>query len=503
MKYLLSIVIVCIVARFGAARAEPPEPAEQAEPEETETAETVAAEPTSEAEKTEKPDKRGEKKQPTDRIVEIVVEDNTKTTDQTVILVSGVSRGTRFDPQMLDQIKANLVDSGLFKDVDVGYQKLPRGYRLLISAEDKHSWIIAPTYYNQPTNQGLGLGYGENNLFGENKKLLLYGQVATGDSFFIGAYIDPSIAGSRFGWQFDTYLLSERVIEYIPPSEWRDVPTEARLSRLQYLNVGVTGRVRLSRRVTADLRLRGADVSYQDAHLARDAMVGDVTDEPGATPDNIPDPGAAGLDFSAEAKLEYDSRANWYGISHGDRYRLSVEHALPWLVSDFTYWTATLEFVRARRYFTRHNFIVKGLLGFGRSLPFQREYTGGGTDLRGFKNHQYRGNTQAAMSLEYSVPVVTIKGVSLRALAFFDTSYTVFLDTDLDLDQDTFRNYLPGQRFVGGIDELDLAPWKNTVGMGIRLNIRQVVLPLLGVDFGYGIERRAAEIYLAIGLTDV
>jgi len=41
--------------------------------------------------------------------------------------------------------------------------------------------VIAPAAYNQPTNKGVGAGFGENNLFGENKKLLLYGQVATGD----------------------------------------------------------------------------------------------------------------------------------------------------------------------------------------------------------------------------------------------------------------------------------------------------------------------------------
>ena len=30
----------------------------------------------------------------------------------------------------------------------------------------------------------------------------------------------------------------------------------------------------------------------------------------------------------------------------------------------------------------------------------------------------------------------------------------------------------------------------------------KIVLPLLGLDFGYGVERGDYEIYLAIGLTD-
>jgi hypothetical protein len=47
-----------------------------------------------------------------------------------------------------------------------------------------------------------------------------------------------------------------------------------------------------------------------------------------------------------------------------------------------------------------------------------------------------------------------------------------------------------------------LAPLKNSVGAGIRLYVRQIVLPLLGLDFGYGLESGGIEMYLAIGLTD-
>ena len=47
-----------------------------------------------------------------------------------------------------------------------------------------------------------------------------------------------------------------------------------------------------------------------------------------------------------------------------------------------------------------------------------------------------------------------------------------------------------------------LAPFKNSVGVGTRLYLRQIVLPLLGLDFGYGLEARDFQIYLAIGLTD-
>ena len=77
---------------------------------------------------------------------------------------------------------------------------------------------------------------------------------------------------------------------------------------------------------------------------------------------------------------------------------------------------------------------------------------------------------------------------------FWDAAYTTFLT-----DSNPERNYLPGSRR----DQQDmLAPLKNSVGVGTRFYLRQIVLPLLGVDFGYGLEARDFQLYLAIGLTD-
>jgi outer membrane protein insertion porin family len=427
------------------------------------------------------------------KIRAIEVEGNSKTTDDTVLLIARVDVGDRFDYEMLDRIRADLVNSGLFKAVEVNYAPAPEGgVILVINAEDKHSWIVAPTYYNQPTNKGGGLGFGENNLFGENKKLLIYGQIATGDSFLVAGYIDPSIRGTRFHWQADLFLKRERSIEYLPPADFLDEPVEARISKLDYLNLGVVGGVNLFRGASASVRLRGARVSFHDVALAEGIELGDITDDPAAT--EPPAPGTEGYDVSAELRLEYDRRANWYGISHGDRYRVYAGRALTFLGSDYDYWYGILGFQRARRYFSSHNLILNARLAYGQDLPFQQELTAGGTAQRGYKNNQFRGDAQAGLNVEYSLQALSIKGVSLRLLGFVDSTYTAFLDTDAS---DVQRHYLPGH------DRLGLAPFKNTVGVGTRIYVRQIVLPLLGLDLGYGLERGDFEIYLAIGLTDV
>jgi outer membrane protein insertion porin family len=99
-----------------------------------------------------------------------------------------------------------------------------------------------------------------------------------------------------------------------------------------------------------------------------------------------------------------------------------------------------------------------------------------------------------AGTLEYSLPLFTLFGLSVRGLGFFDSGYTTFRDATNDE-----RNYLPGSARA---DNSTLAPFKNSVGVGTRLYLRQLVLPLLGLDFGYGLEARDLQVYLAIGLTD-
>jgi hypothetical protein len=103
------------------------------------------------------------------------------------------------------------------------------------------------------------------------------------------------------------------------------------------------------------------------------------------------------------------------------------------------------------------------------------------------------------------VPVFTIKGFGVRALGFFDSSYTTFLNTE-----SPDRNYLPNSERNRVQDpsvsqskfQRYTAPLKNSVGVGTRFYLKQIVLPLLGVDVGYGLESGDIQVYLAIGLTD-
>ncbi len=447
-------------------------------------------------------------------IKEIQVDENKKTDDDTVALIARIDIDDDWNLDMIEEIKARLISSGLFKDVTVFSEphKSGDGVKVTIVVKDKHSWVIAPAFYTQPTNIGGGIGFGENNLFGKNQKLLLYGQIATGDSFFIGAWVIPNLGGTRLYAQFDTFLKSQRNFEYAVPTTYiNDVADQGankavRESRLNYLNAGAKLGIELFRGFKFDVRIRGARVSYGKTKLVEGATLADVGEDvclsgSEATGDcEVEDPGAKGNDVSTEFTLSIDRRANYYGIATGYKYSASFENAQPGFGSDFRYFLAGIGIYRAEKILDRHNLIFKSSIGYGHQLPFQQEYLTGGSSMRGWLNNQFRGDFRAVANLEYSVPIFTIKGFGVRGLAFWDSAYTTFLNTT-----SPDRNYLPNsQRGDGTSTKFQeyMAPFKNSVGVGTRFYLRQIVLPLLGLDVGYGLEAGDVQVYLAIGLTD-
>src|SRR5215831_7771267 len=97
-----------------------------------------------------------------DTIDSILVEGNTKTQSETVELIAGIDTGDDWKPEMADLVKQRLVSSGLFNDIDVFWEpsKSLGGVRVHITVHDKHSWVVAPSLYDQPTQKGGGVGYG-------------------------------------------------------------------------------------------------------------------------------------------------------------------------------------------------------------------------------------------------------------------------------------------------------------------------------------------------------
>ena len=99
------------------------------------------------------------------------------------------------------------------------------------------------------------------------------------------------------------------------------------------------------------------------------------------------------------------------------------------------------------------------------------------------------------MRAEYSLPLFkwTPKPwfpTAFRALAFYEGGYDRFL-----FPRDpSERAYLPGQ--------LDRSFVRNDVGVGVRVYLKSIVLPLVGFDLAYGLESKTPQLVFELGLTD-
>jgi outer membrane protein assembly factor BamA len=244
--------------------------------------------------------------------------------------------------------------------------------------------------------------------------------------------------------------------------------------------------VTLFKIVSLDARLRGAWVSFDDARCA-DGV--DTTILPGCDQN----PSEDGWDISTEFKLTYDRRANWYGITTGNMLGVSYEVGQPSLGSDFDYWVVFVKAIHARKFFEEHNLVLKASATYGYHLPFQQELATGGTNLRGYRNMQFRGDSRVWGVAEYSVPFFKAGPLAFRGLVFADAAYTTFINNEGN-DQ---RHYLPGQT------DVEAGQFRLGVGGGFRIYVRSVVMPLLGIDVGYGPQADTYYMYFAVGLTEL
>ena len=403
-------------------------------------------------------------------LVGVRVEGKTKVTETTATRLSRVELGTAVDEAMLPQIEAALISSELFKTATAKLEEAPGGYILVVTLDDKLSWIVAPTVYVLPHTWAVGAGFAENNLFGAEKKLLLYGQGGNVTSLFFGTYFDPAVRGSPLQLRFDLYLLHRVVDEYDNDPALPTTYTIDRTSTLTFLDAGLLVGWRFYWWLIADVRFKPSYARY--------------TDYGAVAPDKD------GWDVSVQNRLTLDRRQHHHGVTWGPFAQLMFETSVPGLDS-YGYQLVWLRTYYSWRFFREHELEIRLQGNLGRHLPFHEEVTlGAAQDLRGYPVDMFRGDRRATARLEYSVPIVKWKMFAFRGIGFWDGGYVGFSWRD-----PSHRDYLPTQT--------DGSYWiRNDLGVGLRLYVGSVVLPLLGLDVAYGIEGRHAEFYFEIGLTD-
>jgi outer membrane protein insertion porin family len=459
-----------------------------------------------------------------DRIVNIKVSDITKTDRNTVLGIAGYEEGSSITEEDLPKVKQRLLASGLFKEVEVGLERTPAGVNLLIHAKDKISWFILPTFSYSEDNYGGGIAFGETNLFRRQKRLLMYAALSNTTGTLLAAYEDPSLARSWFYWRLDGHYQWDKVREYFPLQISH--PILLRTMPLQLGGGGINAGVRWWRKFKTEGRFGIRQASYDapkfsdskwDDLPSRDAGWSGFADsrdsQRAQTRGSAPDP--SGTNIYAKATVGWDGRSQVHGVQDGLTLLGSYEGGF----GAYSYWKASVNFQWALKFFKEHNLVVRGWGGIARDTPFFEEYESGGTGLRGYLTRQFRGDTKVFGSAEYVFPIVKLWGLHIRGLVFYDTNLTWFSqkpdcgpgsDAGRCLDgypyaerwsddRKHIRYYLPGQFFSPKMEG-----WTNGVGAGLRFYLKSIAMPLIGVDYGYGLEATGhgywGEVYLTLGM---
>jgi outer membrane protein assembly factor BamA len=442
-----------------------------------------------------------------DVITDIKVIDNSRTDAETVRYIAGVKIGMFLTLDLVEQARLRLLTVGLFKDVNIAWEEAFPGHnagvRLIISAKDKLSWIVAPLFSYSQGNYGGGLAYANSNVFGKNEKFLVLGQYTTAQKLLFVAFLDPQIHNTRFYYRVDGLVRRDSIWEYAAGNIAN--PRIERATDVDTFGAAALVGVNITRRFHFDLRLK----IYYD-NVQPSTCYNTTNSDGSGTPDVVAEqgkcyqPSSSGWDNTLTGNFAYDGRSNVYGVLHGLLVQATYQYGASWLGTKSDYHLVWLYGMYAWRFFKEHNLLLKLGADIDFDAPFKLEVETGGPLMRGLLLRQYRGDTDVRGTLEYILPLFTLYGLSVRAIGFYDTNLTWFRSLPDQTTQTSryvvrghsFRDFLPDTP-SGVVRE----SWHNGVGGGIRLYLRGVILPLLGVDFAYGIEGNEFQWYLSIGST--
>ena len=430
-----------------------------------------------------------------EEITDVRVLGNVRTEESTVRSRAGVSIGDTMEADTLDTVRDRLNTTGLFADVNVWWEPHETGVRINISVKDKFPWAPVPTGSWAANNKAFGLLFVHGNLFGRGKQLVLGGRLATIDSGAVLGYRDPSLFGTWIFWQLQSFV-QRGVFPEFNNINLRD-PIGIRETRLVSYAFEPAVGIAWFRRVRTQVAWRIEKINFDQSYQPEDS---NVTLQPALN---------GGVIGTGKASLTFDFRSREFAIMRGVALAGAIEVGGPDFGGDFKYWKAGASWEHGIKLFKAHNFTYFVYGGVGKNLPFTQEMMAGGTNLRGYLQHAFRGDTQMQAEIEYHFPLFSIGPLDFRALGFYDVSAVWFRH----LPSSLVGPDLGGNTYFTDPTRLDGRTYPTTtpngfsfdnsvhtaVGGGLRFFLRSVAVPLVGFDAGYGIEARTWRFILIIG----
>jgi outer membrane protein insertion porin family len=384
----------------------------------------------------------------------VIVFGNEQTERQTILDMIGVPSHTYVDQRLVRDVDDRLVNSGLFREVRVRKVDNRDGTcDLRIYVAEKQLWFVFPVFQAWSGRYSGGGVFGETNLFVPRGRTLILLQGGNKSSRMLAAFDKKSLFGSNFLARTWVTVATDDVPLYEGETKTDEI-------NMKDVAVGLASGYEWTRDIQTSLEVKYRYVSY------------------GQSP-AVVESGTSGHDVSLKFWFTYDSLRRREALLKGTKFEALYEFADSRFGTDFTYHIEKVEWQQAF-YLGRgwnYMYFVEGAIADG--LPFHREFTLGGSSLRGYADREFRGDTTIVARQDLLVRLWRHRKFSLFGGVFYDLG---FLYRDAD-----------------GAGASDL---HNGVGGGLRVSLADIVAPVFGLDVGYGIEDNAYHIYLALGLVD-
>lgn len=394
-------------------------------------------------------------------IENIEVSGNIKTKTNEVLRISGLKTGQELGRDRTIAAKKALLSAGLFEEVVL--QVIPGSKvgkaNIQIRVKEKTTWFVVPYFQYSKGNLGGGLAAGETNFLGLSKKALVGGSWSNKRKSVILGYRDPSILGSQFILGLDGIWRSDILTEYAED-------TEVRRLRLREAGFTALPGYQWTPQFSTSIGIFFRSIKQQlkmQTNGARPLAMGGIRD---------------GQDVAGVIRFDFNQMSTVEGLHDGITTELEVHLSDKRFNSDYEYSREIFRLTFAQRLgkAPQFGFVSSGSFQFGQRLPFYRELTIGGTNLRGYRSEQFRGDTRYSMNHEFIFPIYRFTRIILRGLVFWDSAIMYFESEGFERDA-----------------------WRNGMGGGLRVYLKGINIPALGYDLGFGVEPGDFHHYLNIG----
>lgn len=382
------------------------------------------------------------------RLGSLEIEGLKRTKEHVVRDLIGLEAGDAVSDESIAELTIRLQKSDIFANVAVRKREgtSPGFIDLVVTIDEKWTLIPIPFFSTDGSDFSGGLFLLESNLFGMNKFLMTAAFGGTDGLNGLVIYSDPSVAGSR--WSASTvgsFGRSEERSELANGTLIRSYTTD-----YQQISLGLGYAISPVLELSGRIAYRMWQVDQYTSSFDPDPLDDGFYVEPRLTlsyDDTVP-VGALLMGLTAEASGRYVS------LDHGLEASGSAEWALPVLSS--------------------HRLRVLVNAGYGKMHPVAQRQISAQDGFRTLPYQAADADSWASTSVLYDLPVLTMNWGTVVLSHFWEAGI---------FDSDASKPQL----FYG-------------FGGGLRVYLRQVAIPAMGVDIAYNIADPSWVFSFTIGM---